>query len=368
MPLATLLPLQANSGSFSFAGVAAGAQSLAIGAGGIVMGRLAEHFGPRRVGAVAAATNAAALLLLIVSTHAGRACMLAAAIAVGLSQPQVGPLVRVHWSAMSRIRTEGSQFLTTALAYEAAADEASFVLGPMFVGLLAVINTPFGPVAPLAAGAFLLLFAAVPFALRYTENPQKKVTFDTLTDRIPVAALTLLVAAMIAMGSIFGALQTAVAAYAGSLDRPGTAGLLYAELGAGSALAGLACAWLPQRFTLKSRYLTFAMVLLLAMSLLAFGGAPLWLGMALAGASVAPYMISIYALTERLAPARVVITMTVLAAGGPIGTAIGQTVAGTFTTDGAPLAGVQLTPIIAGIAVLLTLATRLLDANRYHRA
>jgi uncharacterized membrane protein YeaQ/YmgE (transglycosylase-associated protein family) len=79
-------------------------------------------------------------------------------------------------------------------------------------------------------------------------------------------------------------------------------------------------------------------------------------------------MISIYALTERLAPARVVITMTVLAAGGPIGTAIGQTVAGTFTTDGAPLAGVQLTPIIAGIAVLLTLATRLLDANRYHRA
>jgi hypothetical protein len=57
-------------------------------------------------------------------------------------------------------------------------------------------------------------------------------------------------------------LQTAVSAYARVLEQPGAAGLLYAELGAGSALAGLAYAFLPQRFTPNSRHITFAAVLL----------------------------------------------------------------------------------------------------------
>lgn len=367
-PLATLLLLQAASGSYSFAGAAAGAQSLAVGAGGILMGRFAERFGPRRIGAVAAAVNAAALLVLIASTQTGRASMLAAAIAVGLSQPPVGPFVRVHWSTLARIRPQTPHLLTSALSYEAAVDEVSFVLGPTLVGLLAVVSTPFGPALPLATGALLLLLAALPFALHFTEHPRSPSTFaNPSKDRLPVTELALLVVAMAAMGTIFGALQTAVAAYSRALDLPSMAGLLYAELGAGSALAGLAYAWLPQRFSLNSRYIAFAIALLLAMLLLAFGGLPLWTGMALAGASVAPYMISIYARTERLAPTRVLTSMTVLSAGGPIGTAIGQTLAGSLTQDGASLTGVKLTPFIAAIAVLLSVATYVL-AHQGHTA
>src|SRR5689334_8538404 len=76
--LATLLLLQAASGDYGFAGAAAAAQSLAIGGGGILMGRFAERFGARRVGVAAAVVNALALLALIASTQAGRASMFVA--------------------------------------------------------------------------------------------------------------------------------------------------------------------------------------------------------------------------------------------------------------------------------------------------
>ncbi|MDQ1051150.1 MFS family permease [Streptomyces sp. V4I2] len=110
--------------------------------------------------------------------------------------------------------------------------------------------------------------------------------------------------AMVAMGAVFGAVQTAVTVYAGTIDKPGASGLLYAEFGIGSALAGLACAWLPQRFSLRARYVSFATALFGGMLILFIGAqlVSLPVAVALAGFTVAPYMISIYALTERLAP------------------------------------------------------------------
>jgi hypothetical protein len=111
--------------------------------------------------------------------------------------------------------------------------------------------------------------------------------------------------AMAAMGTIFGATQTAVTAYANDSGHPGSAGLLYALFGIGSAVAGAACAWLPARFTLRHRYVTFAATLLLGALTLVVGDRlhAVPTAMTIAGVTVAPYLISLYALTERLAPA-----------------------------------------------------------------
>lgn len=144
VPLATLLLLRSVTGSYGFAGAAAGAQSLAIGAGGVLLGRLAERFDLRRIGATAAALNAAAIGALLAATQTGRAGMLLAAIAAGLTQPQIGPLVRVHWSYLARSRGHQPNFIGSALAYEAAADEVSFVVGPALVGVLTSVPTPLG--------------------------------------------------------------------------------------------------------------------------------------------------------------------------------------------------------------------------------
>ncbi|MGW4908690.1 MFS transporter [Streptomyces sp. NPDC004270] len=283
--LATLVLLQSSTHSYAFAGLASATQSIATALGGPLLGTLADRHGHRRVGVLAALANIAAWAGLLAASHGTRAAMLAAAGLVGLTQPQVGPLVRVHWSRLIHRRGE-HRLLPAALSYEAAADELSFVAGPALVGVLA----------------------------------------------------------MAAMGAVFGAVQTAVTVYADTIGETGAAGLVYAEFGMGSALAGAACAWLPRRFTLRARYVTFAAALFVGMLLL-YAGAhvlPLPAAVPVASVTVAPYMITLYTLTERLAPAeRAATAMTVLCAGGPLGTAAGQAVSGAlaepYGTEGALL-------------------------------
>ncbi|MFG2377768.1 MFS transporter [Streptomyces sp. NPDC048504] len=361
--LATLVLVRSASGSYAFAGLAAAVQGIANALGAPIAGTLADRHGHRLIGTVTALANAAALTALVAASHTGRASMLTAAALSGLTQPPVGPLVRVHWSRLLHARAR-PDLIPTAFSYEATADEISFVAGPALVGLL----TALGPTAPTLAAIALLVLATLPFALSLTqgstEHRQSTHTARTPLRRLPLAAMFL---AMAAMGTIFGAVQTGVTAYSNESGHPGSAGLLYAVFGIGSALAGAACAWLPARFTLRQRYVTFAATLLLgALTLLAGErGHALPAAMAVAGVTVAPYLISLYALTERLAPAdRATVALTILCAGGPLGTATGQALAG-FLADSHGSAGAFLVaPVAATAALLLAVAVVLARSTR----
>ena len=342
-PLGTLVLVSSVTGSYGFAGVAAGAQSLAIGCGGVAVGAVTERLGLRLAGTIAAVLNAFAVVGLIGASHGGRAAMLVASVAVGLTQPQVGPLVRVHWSYLAR--RDGHGLIHTALAYEAAADELSFVVGPAVVALLVTFQT-----APLVTTAVLLVAAAVPFARQYTTSPTPPGRTTTTRQPIPVGRLSAMVTAMALAGAIFGALQVGVTAYAREHHEPALAGLLFAELGIGSAVAGLAYARLTHRF----RYLTVSAALVGGMSLIATADVllPLPVAVLVAGATVAPYMITLYALTERLAPERVATTMTVLTAAGPLGTAAGQALAGQLAARYGPRGGFLLLVVLAAMTAV----------------
>jgi len=366
-PLATLILLQATTGSYTFAGAAGAAQFIAIAAGGSVIGVLADRFGHRLIGATTAVGNIVALVGIIAATHAERTTMFVAAVFAGLTQPQIGPLVRVHWSQLVHARNE-QRLLPTALSYEAAADETSFVAGPAIVGLLTPVATPIGPIAPIAATIALLAGATLPFALLHSgprvPRPRRSTTPGTPLPRRPLAAMFV---AMAAIGAIFGALQVGVTAYSNSIGQPGAAGLIYAEFGVGSALAGAACAWLPWRFTLRQRYVTFSATLLIGTLMLLAGGALLALPttVALASVTVAPYMICLYTLTERIAPPhRAAVAMTVLCAGGPLGTAAGRAVAGRLADLHGSTGAFLVAPITATGALLLAVVLVAVDRGR----
>lgn len=365
-PLGTLILLQAATGSYVFAGAAAAAQSIAIALGGVLVGAVVNRWGLRRVGVAAAMVNAVMTVGLIAATQAGRVAMLAAAAAVGLSQPQVGPLVRVHWSWLFQRRP--GRLLAAALSYEAAADELGFVMGPALVGLLVWIASPIGPIAPLAGGVVLLLGAALPFALLYTSRPSaQQIEPSPPAWRFARARLAGLFLAMAAMGTIFGVVQTGVTAYAHASGSPGNAGLLYAELGLGSAVSGLAYGWLPQRFTLRWRYPIFAAGLTLGMTVLALGGLllPLPAAIAIASLTISPYMITVYAATERLVPPQqLAFVMMLLCAGGPVGVAAGQATAGWLVDMYGSAGAFAIAPIAAFVALLLAVA--LVAASRRH--
>ncbi|MBM0231552.1 hypothetical protein JNW91_06555 [Micromonospora sp. STR1_7] len=354
-PLGTLVLLQHTTGSYAFAGLAAAAQSLAIGAGGIVVGRLADTMGIRRLGVWMAMANAAALAGLITATAAGRPVVFAAAVLVGATQPQVGPLIRVHWSYLARSRPQRPGLMTTALSYEAAADEASFIVGPALVGLLAAVHLPVPSAAPLLACIVLLLAAATPVALLYATAPISTSSRPSVSP-LPWAGVALMVAAMAIMGGIFGAVQVGVTAYAMAAGRPSAAGLLYAALGLGGAVAGIAYAWIPARVSLRTRHRTFNLGLLIATALLPVGHfwIPLWAVVLVAGLAIAPHMITIYATTERLAPTRVTATMTIVCAAGPVGTAAGQAVAGLLVDQSGHRAAFGLAPLLAAVGLALT--------------
>ena len=361
--LSTLLLLQTSTRSYAFAGLACAAQSISTAVGGPLVGALADRHGHRSVSVAAAIANLGAWAALLAASQGTRVTMFAAAALVGLTQPQVGPLVRVHWSRLLRSHDE-DQLLPAALSYEASADETSFVAGPAIVGLSASVS----PFAPAVLTMSLIASSTLPFALRHVRRTtQQHASRGPGKPQLPRRPLTVMFLAMAAMGAVFGAVQTAVTVYADTIGEPGASGLVYAEFGIGSALAGAACAWLPQRFPLRARYVAFAATLCTGMLVLFAGSRLASLPAAVVPASftVAPYMISLYTLTERLAPAeRATVAMTVLCAGGPLGTACGQALSGDLAqahgVDGALLVA------LAGAAgaLLLALAALLADRGR----
>ncbi|MEJ3659311.1 MFS transporter [Actinomycetes bacterium KLBMP 9759] len=347
-PLGSLLLVQEATGSYSFSGLVVGAQSLATAAGGIAVGALVPRFGARRVGLVAAAVCALSTTLLILAAAAhATTSMLLAAIAVGLTQPQVGPLVRVHWSAVLDRDT------ATAFSYETAADEAGFIVGPLLVGVLMAVPALVPGANPLTASVLLLACAAAPFATMYAERPR---THDERRGREIGPAVGLLLVGSIAMGAIFGTIQTAVTADQG----PVPAGILYAGLGVGSAVAGISFAWLPEAFSPRARYLAFCAALVLGTALLmifARHGSVL-LGTVVAGCAIAPFMISSVALAEAVSSRRgFVFVIALLSAGGPIGTAAGQTVTGLVVDTAGRQAAWGLPPLWALLALASGIAT-----------
>ena len=317
-PLATLLWLRAGGVSFTEAGGIAAVQSVAIAAGGLIVGRLADRHGPRRVGVTASVLNAAAVGVMLTTSPHGWPALPVAAL-VGLTQPQVGPLVRVHWTLRR------PELLPVALSFEAAADELSFVVGPILAGLPMML--------------VLLVSAALPFALRYdTGRPVPPASGGIRW--LPIAGL---VVAMASVGAIFGAVQTGVTAH-------GSAGPLYALLGVGSGLGGLLSGWirLPRRVS--------AAVLVVGMSTVAagaYGVLPLPLAMILGGATIAPYMVTLFVTAERLAAGRVGTVIALLSAGGPIGTGVGQVIAGRLVDQHGAMGAFAVVPLAALICVLM---------------
>jgi MFS family permease len=157
--------------------------------------------------------------------------------------------------------------------------------------------------------------------------------------------------------------QTGVTSYAAEQAEAGSAGLLYALLAVGSAVAGIGYAWAPRRISDTRRYLVATLGLLLGTIWLASGSAGLPVAIAVAGVTIAPYMISAYALTERLSGGRGTATaLMVVGAGGPVGTAVAQAVAGRAADAGGSAAAFLVAPVAAAVALLV--AVGLLFAER----
>lgn len=361
--LGTLLLVSVATGSFAAGGLAAGVLAGANAISAPIAGSIADRIGQRSVVLVQSLAAATALTSMVSLGWADShpAVLIATAALAGLSIPQVGPLARVRWRPMTSDAGDAQpRLVNAAFSYEGAADEASFVVGPALVGVLAVLVSPGG--ALLTAAALLAIFGCG-FALHPTADLTRpdRLALRLARGRLMTVGLAVLVVAQLLIGVIFGATQIGTTVLATVAGNPGAAGLLQALLGAGSVIAGLSVAALPERFGRERRLTAFAGALLvLSVPLLMVdslsGLVPVLLAVGLA---VAPYMITVFSLAERLVPAgRVGAAMTLLASATGIGYAAGTAVAGRLADVGGHTPAYVVTVGAAGLALVLALAAR----------
>jgi MFS family permease len=333
--LGILLLVASSTGSYAAGGASAGALALANAAGSPLAGGLADRWGQRPVVLVQSLLGAAGLASIVALSEADVTWPVLAAVAAltGCALPQVGPLARVRWRPMTHHsygETDRRRLVDAAFSYEGAADEASFVLGPAIVGgAAALVN----PGAALAAAAVLLAVFGSMFALHPTAALVARLGRHAADarGRLWSTALVILAGAQLLMGVVFGSVQTGTSVLARAAGDLGMAGVLQALLGVGSVIAGLAVAALPERFGLAWRLVVFATLLAgLTTPLLAVDSlGSLAVVLLVLGIVIAPYMITVFTLAERLVPiGRSSGAMTLLSGVTGLGYAVGSTVAG----------------------------------------
>lgn len=378
LTVGTLTLVTSVSGSYAVGGTSAGAVGIGSAIGAPVLGALADRFGQRPVLVVSAILNALAVLALIATAYAVPGAggstlpVLAAAFVAGVSCPQVGPLARVRWMALTSAgnRKGSGKDLDTALSYESTADELTFVLGPALVGILASLIAPW---LPLALAAALTITLVPAFAVHRTHlsvprrpaerSPAERKTADRTAGqrRSPragfaaITAVSLPVLAMVCMGSFFGSTQAALSSFSAGFATSEIAGLLYAVMGLSSAAAAISVAYWPARFTVGARWLAGAAVMAGLSTLLLLPG-DCWsmvLVLLLLGLPVGPVMVTVFAMGGIVAPAgRLGTVMTALASGIVAGTALGSSVAGQLA-QGSGYSAAFLVPIAAAAALFV---------------
>ena len=374
LTVGALTLVTAVTGSYAVGGAAAGAVGVGSALGAPVLGAWADRLGQRPVLLFAAIFNAAAVVALILTAYlvpSGRDLaeavpVLAAAFVAGASCPQVGPLARVRWMALTARggKAGNARDLDAALSYEGTADELTFVLGPALVGILASLIAPWLPLALAAALTITLVPAfavhpthrAVPLSVRRRRGAAAAAGSTATGLRgTGLLAVALPVLAMVCMGTFFGSTQTGLSSFSASFATAELAGLLYAVMGLSSAAAALSVAYWPQRFTLAARWMVSALLMaaLAVLLLLPASALPMVLVLLVLGLPVGPLMVTVFAIGGVVAPAgRLGTVMTALASGIVAGTALGSSVAGQLAQHQGYSAAF-LVPVCAAAALFL---------------
>ncbi|GEP48470.1 MFS transporter [Microbacterium saccharophilum] len=353
-------------GSVALGGLTSAAVGIGTVIAGPVVGDAVDRLGQRRVLVPLGLVNGALLIAFpfVASSDLFDGMLLASAFLIGLSAPQAAAMSRSRMITIIRDRLSPHRRIRTfsrSMAYESAADETAFVIGPVVVGVLASFIAPW---MPIAAAAVLSLVFVTAFAL----HPTARVSpahGDADVELAPArellrAPVLVLVAATFAVGMFFGATLTSLTAFMAERNDVDTASLLYGVMGIGSAVLALAVALLPTRFALRWRWMLFASVL--AASTLGFtlsdSVSAVTLMLALMGLGIGPTLVTLYSLGGQRSPVgRSATLMTVLGSA----MALSQSLAAAGTGALAEAFGARSAMVIPLLAAAIVVALGVLN-------
>lgn len=361
MVVGVLTLVVAGRDSLAFGGLSSAMVGIGAACFGPLLGAAADRFGQRPVLVVAglASTTALGLMAWVVYSPLPGAAVLAVAFLVGGSAPQIAPmsrsrLVQIIAARISPDRRERT--FDATMAYESAADEMVFIVGPFLVGLLGTALDPWAPVAAAAVVTlvFVSAFAVHPTATALAASGAERVVAAPAAElRRPV--LVVVVAGILGVGLFFGSMLTSLTAFMGDHGNPEGAGLVYGVMGIGSAAFALGVAFLPSAFSLRARWLVFAGILVAGTALLPLVGsvAAMCLLLLVIGTGVGPTMVTQYSLGALRSPVgRSATVMTMLGSAVIVGQAAASVVTGNLA-DRFGTGAALVVPLVAAGLVLV---------------
>jgi MFS family permease len=354
VPLALLLMVQQQTGSYAVAGLASATLGIASAVMAPVLGRLADRRGPRPIlfAQAAAYPLLLALLIAVVLGNAYDVVVIGAAALAGMSTPLVSGTVRALWSRVDvRVRP-------TAYALDATATELVFVVGPSLVAALAVFVSSAAAVAVaagLGAAGALGVATSAPIRSYVPVVGARASLFSTVL----AAGMPRLLLSGAALMLGFGALEVAIPAFADSVGSPGLSGLLLALWALGSVAGGL---WFGARVlstSLPRQYRLLLLGVTIGLAPLAWISSPWALGVLLflGGTAIAPTLTVQNTLVGSMAPVHATTEAFTWLSTITVGaSAIGAALGGALIEGPAGVPGsLVLATLGAALAVLVTL-------------
>lgn len=342
------------TGSFTAAGVVAGANAIAIGVGGPLLGKLVDRRGQTLV-LITSGCVSGGLLCVFGTLPVGTPLplLIGVAAAIGATLPPVGACLR---SLLPSLAPDASS-ARAIYAIEASAVELTWVVGPpVALGLAVLFSTGMA----VAVAGVVLAGGAMAFALQAQSRAWRPTaTSERSRGALRAAAVQTLVLVFVAVGVLVGAVEVGAASAASTLGSSAGGGLLLGIWSVGSLAGGVFTA----RLGGGARG---AVGLSLILAALACGhitaavasGDLVSLGIALliAGTALAPTFASAYAMVDRVAPAGAVTeSFAWLATALAVGGAAGSALAGILADHSGPSAAFVLAGAAGIAAALITM-------------
>ncbi|MFF9401314.1 MFS transporter [Streptomyces sp. NPDC014744] len=349
--VSAVIMIAGSRGSYALAGAVTATGLAATAVVAPWTARLVDRYGQARIAVPATAIAVLGSLALLLCVHYDAPdWTLFACYAATATTPNTGGMSRARWAHLHR---GDPAALHTANSFEQAADELCFMLGP---ALAALLCGSLFPEAGTLAGAILLMTGVLIFAAqRATEPPVTPRAHTGSPLRAP--GMPALLAAFLATGAVFGAMEVVTIAHAG--------GAILALQAAGSCAAGLLYGSLRPAPDIRRRLLgcLAGMTALMSLPLLAASSTdalPVLAGaLLLAGAATAPTMVTGMTLIQRLTPEAqlnegMTLAVTALLGGIAVGSATGGWMvehAGHVTGYVVPVCAAGLALTVAAVAV-----------------
>jgi MFS family permease len=300
-PLAIVLMVQHETGSFAQAGAVTAAFAIASAAAGPWQGRLIDRHGHTRTLPVFTLIGCSFTIGLVAATLAGAPLWVLIALA-GVASAANAPMfaaLRPLWADL----IDRPEQMSTAYAIHAILAELFFIAGPVAAAVLIALASPAAAVVVITVIKFfgVLAFAATPASRAWRGEPRES---SHWLGALTTPGMRTAISADVPFGALFGLLDVAVPAFAKAHGSPALAGLLLAALAVGSMIGGVIYGS-RQRTVNGTRYAQLAALQALLSIPLIFADSTLALGfaMALAGLAVAPISAASFGVLDLVAPA-----------------------------------------------------------------